>query len=126
MSGSKEASHLLGEVEQVATHVGIIGQGHLLFQGTPAELRRRTRERITLEVDQLEQACCMLVQAGWTAKRSAGSLIVDVDTPQSAADVNMFLVRGGVRVYQLGLERQSLEDIFLQLTSSAKLGRSAA
>ncbi len=45
------SSHLLGEVKQVATHVGIVGRGRLLFQGTPAALQRRTRERLTLEVD---------------------------------------------------------------------------
>jgi ABC-type multidrug transport system ATPase subunit len=35
----------------VATYVGIIGHGQLLFQGTPAELHGRTRERLIVAVD---------------------------------------------------------------------------
>src|SRR2546426_12381102 len=37
------SSHLLAEVEQVATHFAIISQGQLKFEGTPEELRRRSR-----------------------------------------------------------------------------------
>src|SRR5215207_6839601 len=35
------SSHLLGEVEQIATHIGIINEGHLLFQGALAELQSK-------------------------------------------------------------------------------------
>ena len=37
------SSHLLSEVEQIATHLGIIHQGRLLFQGTFNELQRTRR-----------------------------------------------------------------------------------
>ena len=38
------SSHLLSEVEQVATHIGIINQGRMLFQGTLDDLHARRRE----------------------------------------------------------------------------------
>ena len=47
------SSHLLAEVEQVATHFAIISQGQLKFEGTPEELRMRTRQIIVADVDWL-------------------------------------------------------------------------
>ena len=44
------SSHLLSEVEQVATHVGIIREGRLTFEGSLGDLYERTGESITLGV----------------------------------------------------------------------------
>ena len=38
------SSHLLSEVEQMASHVGVLHQGCLRFQGTPEELARKLNE----------------------------------------------------------------------------------
>lgn len=43
------SSHLLSEVEQIATHIGIIHEGRLLFQGTLSELQEAHRAELTLE-----------------------------------------------------------------------------
>jgi ABC-2 type transport system ATP-binding protein len=45
------SSHLLGEVEQIATHVGIIGCGQLLFEGTLEAFQRRSGNRVVIETD---------------------------------------------------------------------------
>src|SRR5215472_9516228 len=50
------SSHLLSEVEQVATHLAIISQGRLMFEGTRQELQRRSQQLIVVEVDQPERA----------------------------------------------------------------------
>jgi hypothetical protein len=45
------ASHLLAEIEQVATHLAIISRGQLRFQGTPAGLQARKTATIVAVVD---------------------------------------------------------------------------
>ena len=44
------SSHLLGEVEQIATHIGIIHEGHLLFQGLLSELQSKQQTQLTVGV----------------------------------------------------------------------------
>lgn len=43
------SSHLLSEVDQIAEYVGILHEGHLVFQGSLAELRERQNRQLSLE-----------------------------------------------------------------------------
>ena len=45
------SSHILSEIELIATHVGIINKGKLLFQGTMDDLRAKQKAEIQLEVE---------------------------------------------------------------------------
>src|SRR5215213_1475465 len=69
------SSHLLGEVEQIATHIGIINEGHLLSQGALAELQSKQQTQLTVGVKQLDQAVDCLVEAGWTVHRRVDELL---------------------------------------------------
>jgi ABC-type multidrug transport system ATPase subunit len=111
------SSHLLSEVEQVATHIGIIHQGQMLFQGTPDELQAQLADHVTIEVDQPDVALRLLSQAGWTSRRDGNHrLVVEVNGQSDVAMLNAHLVRAGVNVFHLNLKQPSLEDIFLKLT----------
>jgi ABC-type multidrug transport system ATPase subunit len=111
------SSHLLSEVEQVATHIGIIHQGQMLFQGTPDELQAHLADHAAIQVDQPDAALRLLSQAGWTARRNGNHrLVVEVNGQSDVAMINAQLIRAGVNVFHLNLERPSLEDIFLKLT----------
>jgi ABC-2 type transport system ATP-binding protein len=121
------SSHLLGEVEQIASHIGIIHHGRLLFQGTLAELQARRQERLTIGVNQPELAMRRLTDAGWSAqKRDDGLLTVSAATRDAAALINSLLVNQGLEVFHIALAQASLEDIFLTLTNGRSEGRSAA
>jgi ABC-type multidrug transport system ATPase subunit len=112
------SSHLLNEVEQVATHIGIINQGKLLFQGTPGGLQAQLNPQVRLGVDRPEEAAQLLSQAGWSVRRNGGDqLRVAVNGQSDVAMINAQLTGGGVNVFQLNLEQPSLEDIFLELTT---------
>jgi ABC-2 type transport system ATP-binding protein len=118
------SSHLLAEVEQVATHIGIIQSGRLRFQGTQEELHRRMEEQIVLGVDKPEKAKVVLQQGGWTAHKNGGHRITVAGHGRSdAAMINAQLVREGVNVYHLNLEQPTLEDIFMKLTVDEEGGK---
>ena len=121
------SSHLLGEVEQTASHIGIIHEGRLLFQGTLSELQKAHRARLTLGVSQPEQAVHFLKAAGWGVEaRPDGMLSVSATTAEEAARVNQLLVGQRLEVFHLAPAQVSLEDIFLTLTGGEGAARRAA
>jgi len=110
------SSHLLTEVEQVATHVGILSQGALVFQGTAAELTRMRKSRLRIGVDRPEIAAALLTSRGWTVTIDNGALVTD-DTTIAAA-LNRALIEAGHEVRHLAIESATLEDVFLSMTQA--------
>ncbi len=113
------SSHLLREVEQMATHIGIVQKGRLLFQGATAELHAQVDKHLVLEVDQPQLAKTVLHAAGWRIQSNGQArLAVAANNLSDAAMINAQLVRANVNVYHLNLEQPNLEDIFLSLTAT--------
>jgi ABC-type multidrug transport system ATPase subunit len=110
------SSHLLTEVEQVATHVGMLSQGELVFQGSVEELKRLRESRVRIGVNDLESALALLSRHGWDARREDGFILAaNVDV---ATMMNRALVEAGFDVHHLSVESDSLEEVFLKMTES--------
>lgn len=119
------SSHLLGEVEQMATHVGVIGRGRLLFEGTLDALRSLSRSRVVIEVNNATVASNVLARAGWPTQRvSDKSMAVELPDRESIASAAAAIVSTGVKLYRIEAEGQSLEELFLYLTKESGLGTS--
>jgi len=106
------SSHLLTEVEQLCTRVGVVDRGRLVVQDDLAALRAPTG-RIVVSTPDADRAVAML--DGRVAARSADRLLVRGDDP---AELNALLVGTGLRVTALGLERRTLEDVVLEVTGA--------
>jgi ABC-2 type transport system ATP-binding protein len=119
------SSHLLAEVEQVASHIGIIHEGSLRFQGTLADLHAQMEEQVVLGVDQPERAKLLLEEAGWTTHKNGGAhrVTVAANGRSDAAMISTQLVLAGVNLFHLSLEQPTLEDIFMTLTNDPEGGR---
>jgi ABC-type multidrug transport system ATPase subunit len=116
------SSHLLAEVEQVATHIGIIQGGRLRFQGTQEALHAEMEEQVVLGVDRPAQARRLLEQAGWTVHGNGGHRItVAANGRSDAAMINHHLVGEGLNLFHLSLEQPTLEDIFMTLTNHVEV-----
>ena len=121
------SSHLLSEVEQIASHIGIIHEGKLLFQGPLSELQTKQQTQLIVGVRQLDAAIDCLTKAGWNIHRNVdGMLNVAAKTSDDAIDVNKLLVDHRLEVFHIALVQPSLEDIFLTLTTNQSAGRRAA
>jgi len=114
------SSHLLNEVEQVADFVGIIHEGHLMFQGSLAELRERQNRELKLGVRQADKALEFLSSADLDARIVGQDVISIQEAAIDASQVIRMLVESGYEVFHASLEQESLEDIFLSLTGGAK------
>jgi ABC-type multidrug transport system ATPase subunit len=121
------SSHLLSEVEQIASHIGIIHEGRLLFQGTLSELQDAHRAQLTLGVNQTDEAIHCLTAAGWGVQiRADGLLNVSAKTSEDAVRINNLLISQRLEVFHLAPSQASLEDIFLTLTGGKTAARRAA
>jgi ABC-type multidrug transport system ATPase subunit len=111
------SSHLMGEIEQVSDRVGVIRDGSLVAEGTVEELRGRVGLRVGAE-PLAEAARLIGALPDVDDVRSVDGLLeVAVDTSQ-AATINRVLVEAGIAVSELYAQKASLEDVFLELTTS--------
>jgi ABC-2 type transport system ATP-binding protein len=110
------SSHLLAEVEQICTHVGVMRTGRLVFQGTLDQLRGAGSGRVLVRTPQPELAAKVLAGLGMADIRESGQEVSAELGDLLPEDVCERLVLGGVRVAGLDTPRRSLEDEFVQLT----------
>jgi lantibiotic transport system ATP-binding protein len=112
------SSHLLAEVEQVATHLAILSQGELKFEGTREDLQTRSKHTIVVEVDQPARARALLVGMGCAVADEGDRIRIAPDGPYEPAQINATLVKAGIAVSHLMRQHLTLEDVFLNLTRS--------
>jgi len=114
------SSHLLSEVEQIASHIGILAHGKLVFQGTLEALRALSTPHIRVQVDHPDQARQLFAQRGYAVETDAdGILRVTNGAAFNAAAINALLVQNQIAVSHLSYVVPSLEDLFTQLTGKA-------
>ena len=110
------SSHLLSEVEQVCTHVGVMHVGRLLTQGPIAAVRAVSEPRARVETDRPEDAARVLRELGLSDVAVESSWAVGTLGSLAAEKVVAALVHDGVPVTGFAVERPSLEDLFVSLT----------
>ncbi|HET9782570.1 MAG TPA: ABC transporter ATP-binding protein [Candidatus Dormibacteraeota bacterium] len=111
------SSHLLNEVEQICTRIGVIRQGTLVAEGTIDEIRGGSH--LVVRATPFDEAKRILEQAVGADKITVqdGTFSLSVDTSQAAA-IARDLVTGGVELTELRPGERSLEDVFIELTGT--------
>ena len=110
------SSHLLAEVDQICSHVGVMSTGKLVFQGTLAELRGRGEPRILIRTTDGATAADVLAALGLSDITTADGQVSAGLGQHVPEKINAELVRAGVPVAGLETVRPSLEDLFVELT----------
>ena len=110
------SSHLLSEVEQVCSHVGVMRSGRLVFQGPLTELRRTGATRIRVETADPARAAEVLRRLRLTGPLIAGNEVSAQLAGQQPERICAELVAAGVGVRGLGVVTPSLEELFVGLT----------
>jgi ABC-2 type transport system ATP-binding protein len=110
------SSHLLAEVEQVSTHVGVMRLGKLVFQGELAELRRTAAPRVAVRTADVAAAAEVLARLGLTDLVQGEEQITAELGAAQPEKITAELVHAGIGVRGLAVESPSLEDLFVGLT----------
>lgn len=114
------SSHLLSEIEQIATSVGIISEGNLLFQGSMASLRQESRTSILLKTGDNVRAEKILLTRAYRSVQIGSRLKFDNIEDTEVAEMNRLLVEHHIPVTRIEEQKKSLEDIFLELTGKER------
>jgi len=111
------SSHLLSEIDQMATQVGIVTKGKMIFQDSIEAMRRFAQPKVLIKVSNDEKGWRSLVANGIKAEHKDGFILLDECSDEKVAHIVQILVQEGISVYRVEEEKRSLEEIFLQMTT---------
>lgn len=114
------SSHLLSEIEQTATSVGIISEGKLLFQGTMAALQAQNKAAVHFRTDHPARAVQVLSAHGYQPRIDEQQLVFKAMPDAEVSRINGILVSSQIGVSRIQEHKKSLEDIFLELTGKER------
>lgn len=109
------SSHILGELEKIATHYGVIRQGRMIRELSAAEMNARSRTLVSLKVNDISGATALLRGKFGSVKCEDGNICV-YDADDSEAIV-MVLLGGGISVSEVRKNKVGLEEYYIELMS---------
>ncbi|ABS75995.1 ABC transporter ATP-binding protein [Bacillus velezensis] len=112
------SSHLLSEIDQMATQVGIINNGRMIFQDSIASLHQKRKPLLKVGVSDVIEAKTILNRKGLKVDLQKNYLWLSQTEPEFVSEINSILLHSGLSVFRLEEKTRSLEDIFLELTGT--------
>ncbi|HYH56942.1 MAG TPA: ABC transporter ATP-binding protein, partial [Anseongella sp.] len=111
------SSHLLNEVEKICTHVGIIRQGKMLFQGPVNQLKELHAGRLAvlIETDNNEAAREILGRHGFECRIDKARLLVHIPSRSGIPRLIDLVRNEGIGIFEVKAESKSLEELFFSL-----------
>lgn len=115
------SSHLLGELQKVATHYGIIRHGKMIREMTAAELDADCRTYVALQAEEQSRAKLLLgTRFSRVEEDEAGFLrVYDLVTPEEVA---VFLYENGILISEIKTDKIGLEEYYVDLMKEGKRG----
>ena len=109
------SSHILGELEKIATHYGIIRQGKMIMELSAAELEGRARVFVSLKTKDMEGAKTVLRRKFANVRQEEGYLrVYDVDAAEVIVE---HLLKNGHVVSEISKNKIGLEEYYIELMS---------
>ena len=109
------SSHILGELEKIATHYGIIRQGRMIMELSAEEMDSRAQVFTTLKTKNLDEAYKVLAEK-FADVRSEDGYIRIFDEDDTAAIVD-YLIKNGHVVSEIQRNKVGLEEYYIELMS---------
>lgn len=115
------SSHILSEIQQIATKIGIIHEGTLLEEIEFDELKKKSRSYVELKINNDKKASFLLEKSlGITDYRIIEQGIIRIyEKLNEAAAINRIMSENGLEVSGINVMNDTLEDYFLQLTGGS-------
>jgi ABC-2 type transport system ATP-binding protein len=111
------SSHILSEIEKTCSQIGIIHNGEIIYQGSIKELLANAHKQVKVFVNDFDMLCKVLDFFPIVEKcEEAGYFSVLI---KNKTELNAFirlLVDNDVEIYNINVETESLESIFMNLT----------
>ncbi|RZJ87699.1 MAG: ABC transporter ATP-binding protein, partial [Brevundimonas sp.] len=121
------SSHLLGEIEQTATHVGILNEGALVLEGALDRLKAELAPEIVFQTDDPPRAAALARAKGFaltlTEDGAVAGLKPGEDARAASAALNRALIEAGLSVFAIGPRARSLEGIYRDVSAPSSKPR---
>ncbi len=109
------SSHILGELEKIATHYGIIRQGKMIREIAASEMDSRSQVYVSLKTNDVQAAAQLLRRGGCNVRLEEGELrVYDID---DTGRLSAFLLRNGLVPTELRKHKIGLEEYYVSLMS---------
>ena len=109
------SSHILGELEKIATHYGIIRQGKMIKEIAATEMDSRSQNYVSLKTGDMQKAADILRQSGRKVVFSEEELkVYDVD---ETGGLVYFLLQNGQKIVEVKKHKIGLEEYYVDLMS---------
>ena len=109
------SSHILGELEKIATHYGIIRQGKMVQELTAQEMEARARVFVSLRVNELQKACQLLKQKYANVRIEQD--YVRVYDEQDVDGIVKYLLDHALVPSEIKKNKVGLEEYYIELMS---------
>ena len=110
------SSHLLAEVDQICSHVGVMYEGRLVSQGPLDDLRTGTIQTVRVDTDRVDDAARVLAELGLTEIEPHTGWVTATLGKVAVEKIVPNLVNADVPILGFAAQRPSLEDVFVSLT----------
>jgi ABC-2 type transport system ATP-binding protein len=114
------STHILTEVERLATRIGVVHHGRLVAELSANELEARRRRRLEVEARDLDRAEEVIRSSGYDPVRRGVFLeVTDPRALERPDDLARHLVEGGAPPTRIATVQEDLESFFLSLTEDS-------
>lgn len=117
------SSHLLGEIEQTATHIGIVHHGRLVLEGELARLKADLAPEIAIETDDPVRAAALAAARGFAVTQAPDRIVASLKPGENvrtaSAALNRALVEADIAVFAIGPRARTLEGIYREVSAPA-------
>ncbi len=128
------STHILADVAEICTHIGIVEGGRLVAQGSMSDMQRQLRPHRLIQIQFLARPDVLTEAQAAIFGREGVLAVRPVDDPERPPSVEVefggdeagvsallgALVSRGLPIVHFNETRQELEDVFMQITNGAK------
>ncbi len=118
------SSHILGELEKIATHYGVIRRGKMIMELSAEEMEKRAQVFVSLKTADMQGAYRVLKEK-YADVRREGEYVRVYDAEDSAAIVDL-LMKNGLAVSEISKNKIGLEEYYIELMSKKEEKRNDA
>ncbi len=109
------SSHVLGELEKIATHYGIIRQGKMIMELSAKEMEERARVFVSIKTKHTQNALSLLRKTYKKVDMENGYIrVYDVEDTEDIVDL---LMKNGVIISEIRKNKIGLEEYYIELMS---------
>jgi len=112
------SSHLLSEIEKIVTHLGVLSNGKLVFQGEYSDLKELQNKSATIHIETSDndKSFHVINSRFQSLSISNSHLIVQYQNKEQIATICKMLVETDISIYKMQLQNNDLENMFLEIT----------